>query len=166
MMTTNNNINEPLATFAYIYSDGCAEQLVALVDTFQIALHGENAPRISLADMFYYGVFCKTGTYSTFDWSVYSYQTFDVPDILTNGFATDDEKTEYIRQVINMVMAGKKTKPEWMQFIEENATCDDYDSAPSTFLRLLPKDEKYQDLANAILKFLYSPNRQTSIFEE
>lgn len=164
-MTQSNYAKQPIATFEYVYTDdSCITKLTSLVEAFQVALHGENAARLELKDMFYYGTFCTNGTYADFDWSAYAYQTFDVPEILSNGLATAAEREEYVTQVINMIMTGAKKRPEWMKFVEENATCDEYDSAPSTFLRLVPKDEKYNGLAQALLGFLYSPNRQTSMF--
>ena len=55
-------------------------------------------------------------------------------------------------------MRGEIKKPEWMKYVEEEEICNQFEAAPSTFLNLLPKEEKYQGLANTFLYFLYSPN--------
>lgn len=40
--------------------------------------------------------------------------------------------------------------------------CSCYNAAPSTFLLLVPKDEKDKTLADRLLGFLYSPNMMTT----
>lgn len=64
---------------------------------------------------------------------------------------TDDE----INDLIENIKFGKVEKPEWMKNLEEN-NVKDKECVQNTTLYIIPKDEKYNDIAKKIIKFLYS----------
>ncbi len=72
--------------------------------------------------------------------------------------ANEEEKIDYVKKLINQIMKKEITKPEWMKYIEMNASCNEYDQAPSTFLQIIPKENQYEALAQRLIEFLYSPN--------
>ena len=68
------------------------------------------------------------------------------------------EKYQYVKEIITLVIKKETDKPDWMFFVEENETFNKFSDSPSTFLVLIPKDEKYKKLGDALTNFLYSPN--------
>lgn len=109
-------------------------------------------------DMFYYGVFCKPQNYANYKFDKGNNYEFEIPSILTSGYASEDARIEYVNMLIMKIMRENEKKPEWMKFVEMNIVCNDYGQAPSTFLHIIPKEEKYRDLSNRLIEFLYSPN--------
>lgn len=136
----------------YVYSSHCVEYLEALIESIQSTF----SIKASLDDMFYYGLFCNAETYSNFE----KYEGFDgdVPDILTNQCQSPDSKLKYVKGIIENIIKGEVEKPEWMIYVEETETFNCYSDAPSTFLYLVAKDEKYEVFGEALTNFLYSPN--------
>ena len=136
----------------YVYSSHCVEYLENLIESLQSTF----SIKVSLDDMFYYGVFCNAETYSNFD----NYDGFDgeVPDILTNVCQSADSKLDYVKGIINSIIKGEIDKPEWMVYVEETESFNSFEDAPSTFLYLIAKDEKYEEFGEALTNFLYSPN--------
>lgn len=59
------------------------------------------------------------------------------------------------------VIKGRVSKPDWFKNVEESEDQYTYYS-PSTNLYLIPKDEQYVKLGNAILKFLYSTDHEAT----
>ena len=113
--------------------------------------------------MFYYGVFCKPQTYSNFvGWEKAQREGIEVPEILTAMCPTPSEKEDFVKRIIIEIIRGEIEKPEWMKYVEEEMSCNCCNAAPSTFLTLIPKDEKYRILAARLLDFLYSPNMMTT----
>lgn len=146
--------------FCTIYSNPSVEALKKLIttflDVFGICLDPD--------DMFYYGVFCHVTTYANFKgWEEAKKELDFIPGIFLEDCATSDDRIEYVEDIINQVMTGEIEKPEWMYYVEENSACDWCEQMPSTFLRLIPKDEKYRELGCRFITFLYSPNRLSSI---
>ena len=84
-----------------------------------------------------------------------SEQTAD--DLFWFGVFNDDydyydylESEEEFETLINDILKGKAEKPEWMVEQEES----DYRRGSS--LQILAKDDKYKELGNKIISFLYS----------
>ena len=75
---------------------------------------------------------------------------------------TPSEKEDFVKRIIIEIIRGEIEKPEWMKYVEEEMSCNCCNAAPSTFLFLIPKDEKYRTLAARLLDFLYSPNMMTT----
>ena len=111
----------------------------------------------TIDDLFYYGVFCKPQNYANFEFDIKENYGFDIPYNIMNYQATE-EKIDYVKKLINQIMKKEITKPEWMKYVEMNASCNEYDQAPSTFLQIIPKEKQYEVLAQRLIEFLYSPN--------
>ena len=111
----------------------------------------------TIDDLFYYGVFCKPQNYANFEFDIKENYGFDIPYNIMNYQATE-EKIDYVKKLINQIMRKEITKPEWMKYVEMNASCNEYNQAPSTFLQIIPKEKQYEVLAQRLIEFLYSPN--------
>ena len=111
----------------------------------------------TIDDLFYYGVFCKPQNYANFEFDIKENYGFDIPYNIMNYQATE-EKIDYVKKLINQIMKKEITKPEWMKYVEMNASCNEYNQAPSTFLQIIPKEKQYEVLAQRLIEFLYSPN--------
>ena len=120
----------------------------------------------TIDDMFWYGVFCKANNYANFEFDVADNYGFDIPSILTDVCVNINDKLEYIHKIMEKVMKKEINKPEWMKYIEMYACCNDFCQAPSTFLRIIPKEEKYANLADCLINFLYSPNLTITMVKE
>ena len=112
----------------------------------------------TIDDLFYYGVFCKPQNYANFKFDITENYDFDIPYNIMNYQANEEEKIDYVKKLINQIMKKEITKPEWMKYVEMNASCNEYDQAPSTFLQIIPKENQYEALAQRLIEFLYSPN--------
>lgn len=112
----------------------------------------------TIDDLFYYGVFCKPQNYANFKFDITEVYDFDIPYNITNCQAKEEEKIDYVKKLINQIMRKEITKPEWMKYVEMNASCNEYNQAPSTFLQIIPKENQYETLAQRLIEFLYSPN--------
>ena len=112
----------------------------------------------TIDDLFYYGVFCKPQNYANFKFDITENYDFDIPYNIMNYQAKEEEKIDYVKKLINQIMRKEITKPEWMKYVEMNASCNEYNQAPSTFLQIIPKENQYEALAQRLIEFLYSPN--------
>ena len=112
----------------------------------------------TIDDLFYYGVFCKPQNYANFKFDITENYDFDIPYNIMNYQANEEEKIDYVKKLINQIMKKEITKPEWMKYVEMNASCNEYDQAPSTFLQIIQKENQYEALAQRLIEFLYSPN--------
>lgn len=117
-----------------------------------------NTPYIKPDDMFYFAVLCKDITYSNFKYWNEAPNSLDVPDVFTSPCSTPDERLDFVHKTMKQVLRGEISKPEWMLYVEMEATCNGHEVAPSTFLALEAKDEKYTKLGEKLLDFLYSVN--------
>ena len=145
-----------MQTLTFIYSSRSVEALKDVFAELQHVFGRNNIP--DFEDIFYYGVFCKPCNYAFFKYWDDAPDSLEIPEIITNGWSKKSEKLDYVRKTINEIMRGEIKKPEWMKYVEEEEICNQFEAAPSTFLNLLPKEEKYQGLANTFLYFLYSRN--------
>lgn len=71
-----------------------------------------------------------------------------------------DENTN-ISELFEEVATGKIPKPAWFEDAESAETCCDY-YTPSTYLYLIPKDEKYRKIGALIKAFLYSTDHEAT----
>lgn len=135
----------------YIYSSPCISYLKELVDSLNFTFSVKD----KLDDMFWYGVFCNPETYSNFRF--YERCNEFVPSILTSDCETPQSKLSFIKgEIERSIKSG--TKPGYMFYVEETESFNDFEDAPSTFLYLIPKDEKYRKFGECLTNFLYSPN--------
>lgn len=142
--------------YTVIYSSHSVEAAKKLIQEF-INLFG--IPSVTPDGMFYYGVLCKDLTYANFYGWDDAPCSLEVPDAIIDVIASpESQRLDYVHRVMEQVIKGEAEKPEWMKYIEENAQCDEYGQMPSTFLYLIPKEEKYKELGERLIEFLYSPN--------
>ena len=150
-----------MKTITFIYSSESVEAIKRLFTELRGVFGYTLIPEFD--DMFYYGVFCKPNTYSNFNgWEKAQIEGIEVPEILTAMCPTPSEKEDFVKRIIIEIIRGEIEKPEWMKYVEEEMSCNCCNAAPSTFLTLIPKDEKYRILAARLLDFLYSPNMMTT----
>lgn len=145
-------MNNCKTELTYVYSSPCISYLRELVESIKNTF----SIKENLDDMFWYGVYCNAETYAYY--RCYDRCNETVPDILMSETETNSKKLLYIKSIINKATKGEINKPGWMFFVEENATFNKFNDAPSTFLILIPKDEKYKKLGESLTNFLYSPN--------
>ena len=150
-----------MKTITFIYSSESVEALKKLFTELRRVFGYTTVTELN--DMFYYGVFCKQNTYANFNgWEKAQGEVIEVPEMLTSVCPTPSEKEDFVKRTINEIIKGEIEKPEWMKYVEEESVCSCCNAAPSTFLTLIPKDEKYRTLADRLLDFLYSPNMMTT----
>ena len=150
-----------MKTITFIYSSESVEALKNLFTELRGVFGYTLIPEFD--DMFYYGVFCKQNTYSNFNgWEKAQGEGIEVPEMLTSVCPTPSEREYFVNRIIIEIIKGEIEKPEWMKYVEEEMSCNCCNAAPSTFLFLIPKDEKYRTLAARLLDFLYSPNMMTT----
>lgn len=140
--------------YSFIYSSPSIEALEVLMDEI-LLVFGVN---LNINDIFYYNVFCREETYANYQYWDEAPESLSVPFELYNPCSTQSERIEYVRTVIKDIVINKIDKPEWMIYVEMEEKCSDYELPPSTFLYIIPKEEKYQQLADKLMDFLYSPN--------
>ena len=150
-----------MKTITFVYSSESVEALKNLFTELRRVIGYTTVPELN--DMFYYGVFCKQNTYSNFNgWEKAQGEGIEVPEMLTSVCPTPSEREYFVNRIIIEIIKGEIEKPEWMKYVEEEMSCNCCNAAPSTFLFLIPKDEKYRTLAARLLDFLYSPNMMTT----
>ena len=150
-----------MKTITFVYSSESVEALKKLFTELRWVFGYTTVPELN--DMFYYGVFCKQNTYSNFNgWEKAQGEGIEVPEMLTSVCPTPSEREYFVNRIIIEIIKGEIEKPEWMKYVEEEMSCNCCNAAPSTFLFLIPKDEKYRTLAARLLDFLYSPNMMTT----
>ena len=146
-------MNECVRDYTVINSQPSIEALEKLISDFCSTFGMAE----TIDDLFYYGVFCKPQNYANFEFDIKENYGFDIPYNIMNYQATE-EKIDYVKKLINQIMRKEITKPEWMKYVEMNASCNEYNQAPSTFLQIIPKENQYETLAQRLIEFLYSPN--------
>ena len=147
-------MNECVRDYTVINSQPSIEALEKLISDFCSTFGMAE----TIDDLFYYGVFCKPQNYANFEFDITEVYDFDIPYNITNCQAKEEEKIDYVKKLINQIMRKEITKPEWMKYVEMNASCNEYNQAPSTFLQIIPKENQYKLLAQRLIEFLYSPN--------
>ena len=147
-------MNECVRDYTVINSQPSIEALEKLISDFCSTFGIVE----TIDDLFYYGVFCKPQNYANFKFDITENYDFDIPYNIMNYQANEEEKIDYVKKLINQIMKKEITKPEWMKYVEMNASCNEYDQAPSTFLQIIPKENQYEALAQRLIEFLYSPN--------
>lgn len=140
--------------YTVVYSSPSIEAFKNLIQemlkTFSIPLNSN--------DFAYYGVFCKPETYAFYKHWDDAPDSLDVPLILKNPLEIPNTKLMYVKSEINKILINGDKKPEWMFYVEEEDNFSKYCLAPSTFLYIRPKHEKYRNLCEKLTEFLYSPN--------
>lgn len=143
-----------MVDYTFIYSSPSIEALENLIKSFLATF---NIPK-TIDEMFEYGVFCKPETYANFEFWDEAPLNLCVPDNLTSVCSKPSDRMNYVKMIIEQIIKGEIDKPEWMLYVEQTASCNKFNDAPSTFLTIIPKSDEYRDLANKLIEFLYSPN--------
>ena len=134
----------------YVYSSDSA---IALLDLFE-ELKNTFSITENIDDMFYFGIFCNAETYANYK----DYDSIEnAPDVLTRPCQSHETRMDYVKCVMDMVIKKEMQRPEWMIEVEEKAVFNKYGDQPSTFLYLIPKEERYAKLVEKLIEFLYSP---------
>lgn len=144
-----------MTSITFIYSSPSIEAFKELVTKF---IKVFNIPELTVDDMFYYGVFCDATTYANFKHWDEVPTRIETPSVLTSVCSTEYERLDYVNGLMKSIIRGEEEKPEWMEYIEMTETCADYEAAPSNFLYVIAKQPQYEDLADLLVDFLYSPN--------
>lgn len=105
-------------------------------------------------DLFYFGIFCGISQYANNP--ILNKEIENIPEILISERTPYEQRREYVQGIIDQVLKKEIIKPQWMIDIEQSERCGDGCFAPSTFLHILPKDDKYKELGDNFIKFLYS----------
>lgn len=142
------------STTIFTYSEGSLPALKELVNEM-LKTFGRSE---SFDDIFYAGIFLD-------DYSVYfeadSNLTADSEDYLsTFGELGWDERSNLFDIIKLQVLKGEIERPEWMETAEGYNRWDDY--APETTLEIMPKSDEYQELANLLIRFLYSTDHEAT----
>ena len=129
---------------------GCPETFKDLMEEFIKCFDISH----QLNDIFLYGVFMSADTYVSFDWNSETDYGFEIPPILKDSSVKYNTLIAFVES--EMVKAMKEKKPEWMLYVEENATCANLDIEPSTYLKIHPLKPEYNRLATLLDTFMNS----------
>lgn len=140
--------------YTVVYSSASKEALENLINETILLFNSQ----LSIDDMFYYGVFCKNETYANFKHWDEAPVDLIIPTQLTNACSSSKDRITYVKEVIHNILQGSIEKPEWMLYVEMEEFVSEYNLAPSTFLYIYPKEEKYRRFGEKLIEFLYSPN--------
>ena len=134
------------STVIFTYSEGSLGSVKELVNEMLKVFGYEGK---TFDDFFYAETFIEDDDY-------YSETEYDF------GFPEDieDEKT-FIKETKLKVLKGEIEKPEWMVNAEEYDGHYECYNIP-TVLEILPKSEKYAELAKKLLNYLYSTNHEAT----
>ena len=146
-MTTINihstvNLITNSSTVIFTYQQNSLNELKNLVNEM-IRVFDPNS-EMTFDDLFYANVFADVDTYSNF---------LDNTDVHSE-FANLTHKE--IENSIQQVLTNEIEKPKWMIDAEHERDLKD------TTLDLKPKDEKHQELANRLLRYLNSADHESS----
>jgi cupin superfamily acireductone dioxygenase involved in methionine salvage len=134
------------STVIFTYSEGSLSAVKDLVNEMLKVFGREE----TFDDIFYAEVFLQ-------DDSDY-YENDLSPEELT---LDDWKETQKVFEALKLSVLKKEIeKPNWMEKIEDEENFDGYNS--STSLNLMAKDEKYSELANKLLKYLYSTSHEAT----
>lgn len=114
------------STVIFTYSEGSLESVKSMVNEMLKVFDKKE----TFEDLFYAGVFLEDD----------GYYFYDNPGVEIEDFSSFKLQ----------ILKGEIERPQWMIDVE------DKDESHGTVLELYPKDEKYSELANKIISFLYS----------
>jgi hypothetical protein len=131
------------STVIFTYSEGSLPALEELVNEM-LKTFGRTE---KFNDVFYAEVFLE---------EQYKYMDY----ILQHNIETDIIDSDGIEKLIHEVLIGNIEKPQWMLNAEDAE--NDYCYRHDTLLEIIPKEEKYKDLADLLLRYLYSTNHEAT----
>jgi len=148
------------STVIYTYQDGCEKPAKELIDEM-LKLSGETEKKAN--DIFYFGVFCNEDRYMDYIDEEYeddggeNDELGDLPPKIVGEWGTHEYKKSqsdlelWFKKLQLSIMKGETVRPDWMNRAEE---ARDYGWRPSTYLVLVPKEEKYAEFGHKLSKLL------------
>lgn len=127
------------STVIYTYQNSTSEAKALIQEILNLIGNYEKVD-----DLFYIGSFC--------DLDIYYNHLENDEDELPDDYSSDDET--YVERVFEKVLKGEIKKPDWMERAEGSENYSRYN--PSSYLTILAKDAKYENLAKKIITFLNS----------
>ena len=152
------------STVIYTYQDSVSEAKALVQAVLDLTGEKDATPD----DVFYYGVFCDNDTYleseslpddfPPFNWV--KCETEEDRKAQRKRRAIQNElERKWLSDIQTAVMKGGE-KPQWMRDAENRGDYDECDSG--RVLCLVPKDDKYQALANTMKKLLGSVHAEAN----
>jgi hypothetical protein len=131
------------STVIFTYSGGSIKAVKDLVNEMLKVFGMEDK---TFDDIFYAATFLEE-----------DYEYMENNDSFPNDIG---DEVEYLKTIKIQVLKGEIEKPDWMKDAESKSTWSGYN--PSDTLEILTKDEKYDELANKLLKYLYSTDHEAT----
>lgn len=128
------------STIIFTYSEGSIPALKELVNDMLLVF--ERAETFD--DIFYIDLFLEE------DYQYNEYVCENYPEINLDEIDLDELKKKILTRV--------EIKPQWMIDAENSEHWSGYNLA--TVIEIIPKDKRYADLANSLLKYLYSTSHE------
>jgi hypothetical protein len=136
------------STVIFTYSEGSISAVRDLINEMLKVFGHEDK---SFDDLFYASTFLS-------DDSVY-YESESFPEFeIEDWKERRDKSSEFLNDLKIKILEGKIDRPIWMKKAEEKESGAGYNK--STSLEILPKDKKYSELSNKLLKYLYSTSHE------
>ncbi len=132
------------STVIFTYSEGSLKAVKDLVNEM-LKVFGKTE---TFDDIFYAEIFLDEDSYYL--------ESGSCPEELTNGDWKQNQ--ENFAKFKLSILKCEIEKPQWMENVEKSENYDYY--GKSTSLELCAKDEKYSNLANALLRYLYSTDHE------
>lgn len=134
------------STVIFTYSEGSLPALKELVNEMLKTFgRTEKFDDVFYADVFLDDDYRYIESYEAFN-EVESYENVDY---------------NYIQKMKQHILTGEITKPKWMLDAEDGVDSYSYDRYPTT-LEIIPKEEKYKELADLLLRYLYSTDHEAT----
>ena len=140
------------STVIFTYSEGSLDAVKALIDEIIKVFSSDISQYkgLTVDDLFYFGIFLD-------DVDLYSEYWEDNKDELNDDFKYPED----IEQYIDDILTEKIIKPQWMISTENAEICCEYYKANNS-LYIKAKDEQHIELANKLLKYLYSTSHEAT----
>lgn len=125
------------STVIYTYSEGAVDAVKDLINEI-LLLEGTYK---SADDLFYIDTFLS-----------------DLDGYTESDLWPEDIDSDNIEDFVDKILTKQIEKPDWLKEIEEDKDNDYYPLATSLYIKA--KDKKYSELANKLLRYLYSTNHE------
>lgn len=140
------------STVIYTYQSGCVAPAKELINEM-LKLSGETDKKAE--DIFYFGVFCDDEEYYNYLDENDEQKPEDYPEV--DWRSPDRGEQQKVRQewfdnLVLKIMKGEIEQPRWMEKAEEANGWSDW--APSNYLVLVPREERYKDFGEKIKTLL------------
>ena len=135
------------STVIFTYSEGSVEKLKELVNEMLKTF----SQSLTFDDMFQCDVFLDDN---------YNYCECE-NETVQEAFKGVEDNDKFINETKIKIIKGEIERPGWMKIAEEEESWSGYNK--STTLEIIPRDEKYSELANKLLKYLYSTSHEATM---